>query len=694
MENDNDKIKVQNRLSVKVGILMAVVISILFFSMIFIVTSAVEKKVKGSTYEMARLFTNKSAAEYNNWVNIYVKDLKSFTDADVKENGDVEEIVSWFRSHQKLKDKDFEYVFFFDKSGTSYGGNGQTTDSGVLLNKDYYKAIFTDKKDSFIGQMFKSPNNEYVIPVVKATYDKNGKIIGAFGGALSFETVYDKVISTKVGETGRFFLLEKDGTIIAHPDKSNFMKEIARTPDIDKLLNGNEDNDFFINYGKDEYHAFGSQIPNANWVLMFTMSEDEIVESITYTRNVTIIFGVGIGIVVLLFLILCLNRIFKKVRNIKGLIDTLSSGDADLTVQLPVSQHDEMDSLVKSVNRFIAKFRLIMINVKDNQNELTNAGGVLTNEITSSTASVTQMSGNIKNVNEEVQKQTESVNDSAAAVTQITKSIESLDNMIASQASSVTEASAAVEEMVGNISSVDNSVIKMSEEFSILESDTHKGIEKNALLNKLIEEIANKSSTMVDANQIIQNIASQTNLLAMNAAIEAAHAGEAGKGFSVVSDEIRKLAENSSEQSTKISKELQDMNDSITKVVSESEESEKLFDEVSNRVSKTGVMVTQIKSAMDEQQVGSQQILEALQLMNDSTTEVKGAAGEMKEGNGLIMNDITSLQESMKHISTAIKEIAEGTDEIQNSYTRVNEVTQTFSTSLDKVSNDVNRFKV
>ena len=695
-EQDISKLR-KTSIGRKLGLTLLVAVLFLFSILLFITSRVIQSQTTKSYYEMAHEIVNGRADEINKWIEVYINDLRIYSDADIIKTGDDEQVIEWLHNHQNLRNPDYDYMFFCDAEGTSFRDTGLVGGKGALVERDYYKAMMKEGRDTFVGNVVLSKTSgKYVMPIARAAKDASGKTFGFFVGMLGIKQLTDKVESFQIGETGYFLLTDGTGQIVAHRNSEYVLQKIEIIPEVANLIySGNGKNSYAeLELEGKKNVSFVAPISDTGYSIGYIVSLSQVHTATTQTQKVVVIVGIAVALILAILFILLLNRVLARLKKINVLIRDLSSGDADLTVRLDVHNADEVGELVIGVNMFLEKFHDIMSNIKQSEVELNDAGTVLVNEIENTTSTMTQMAGNINLVNGQVGNQSATVENSTTAITEISKNIEYLDSMIQGQASTVVEASAAVEEMIGNINSVDKSVIKMVEEFTVLELDTKNGIEQNSSVNELIQKISEQSVSMMDANTTIQSIAEQTNLLAMNAAIEAAHAGEAGKGFSVVADEIRKLAETSAEQSNKIGEELSKIQNGIAHVVEASSESEKSFQNVSSRINSTSELITQIRGAMEEQQAGSQQILEALQAMNESTSKVRDAGNEMTRSGETIKGDVTELRDSMSNISSAVSDINEGTHYVNESTGTLRSTSEKLRTAIQKISDDVDLFKV
>jgi methyl-accepting chemotaxis protein len=365
-----------------------------------------------------------------------------------------------------------------------------------------------------------------------------------------------------------------------------------------------------------------------------------------------------------ILIVISSRKVIRPLNLVNESIAHLSSGDADLTMQLPVKGNDEFAEIAANTNKFISMLRNIVIELNSAEGSLASIGQNLNTNAQQSVQATDHIMTNIHEVRQQSEGQATSVENTMNILLRTESGISKLNELVESQAAGITESSAAIEEMLGNISSVTGSVRKMSDSFRELEETVGDGKTKLADVDSKVTEIAEQSKMLLQANTIIAQIASETNLLAMNAAIEAAHAGKAGEGFSVVANEIRKLAETSSQQSKNINSELKFISSSIKDVVSLSKDSQTAFGEIITRLDSTDAIIREIDNAMDEQDKASRQIFGALSNMRNQAGEVSEQSREMNGGIREVGTHMESVSQISNTILNSMDEISSGADQI------------------------------
>jgi methyl-accepting chemotaxis protein len=403
------------------------------------------------------------------------------------------------------------------------------------------------------------------------------------------------------------------------------------------------------------------------------------------------VVSVTLGLVLLLFF---LRQIFSPLKNISAILKEISMGEGDLTKRINADKDDEIGELAGYFNLTLEKIKKLVVAIKEQTIVLSATGNELASSMIQTATAINQITSNIQSIKGSVLNQSSGLAQTNSAMGNVISHINKLNAYVENQSGHVTRSSSAIEQMAANINSVTNTLVNNGGNVKILMEAAEIGRGGLQEVVSDIKEVARESEGLLEINAVMQNIASQTNLLSMNAAIEAAHAGEAGKGFAVVADEIRKLAENSSEQSKTIAVVLKKITEAIGKITSSTDNVLNKFEAIDSGVKTVAEQEENIRAAMEEQSEGSRQMLLSAGGLSEITGEVKNGAAEMFEGSREVIESSANLQKVTEEITGGMNEMAAGAEQINVAVNRVNEMSVRNREGIALLLEEVSRFKV
>ncbi|MGP1367778.1 MAG: methyl-accepting chemotaxis protein [Treponema sp.] len=656
------------------------------------IKTAVDIFMRNAEMSVEMLAENPVLKNADRTIYNYTEEAKTFS-SNTHTGKSEQEILALFDSMTKTH-PEFEVIYMGLKWGSHVSTNRKVSSGYDPRTRPWYKAAEASGGKTIITDAYVSINGKPTITFARMVHSAAGEVIGCVGIDVSLEDLTSIISGIRVGEAGYCMLFQNNGLILADPKHTEFnFKNLHDTGGeafsvIEKLQNDSA----LVDLDGEKCRAYNFPLTAYNWKLCVIIKQNEIL-SLFYSMLKNMIF-ISLILFAICFVIIYLlsSRLKAYFRRINSVFEKIASGD--LTGGLEVKRNDELGSLIENLNKAIENSRSMVGALKNEAEKMEAVSSDLSSNMEETSATVRQINGNVSSVKEKAISQAAGVTETSATVEQITGRLTRLFSDIETQSGHIESSVDAITKIVNDTSDITKTLEQSNELIKNVYAQTKVGKDGAKAANEVAAQISEKSTALFEASQIIQNIAGQTNLLAMNAAIEAAHAGESGKGFAVVASEIRKLAEESNAQGKRIGLVIKETAEIISNLTEMGLKAEQSFIGVYDSVSQISEKEDSIVQAMRGQDTNGRNIIDSIKKINEITSEVKAGASEMLAGGKQIAVEMQRLSEITRDTTGSMNEIASGAGQITYAVEEVNEITRKNKMSIENLASEVRKFKV
>ena len=656
------------------------------------IKTAVDIFMKNAEMSVEMLAENPVLKNADRTIYNYTQEAKTFS-SNTHNGKSEQEILALFDSMTKTH-PEFEVIYMGLQWGSHVSTNRKVSSGYDPRTRPWYKAAEASGGKTIITDAYVSINGKPTITFARMVHSAAGDVIGCVGIDVSLAGLTSIISGIRVGEAGYCMLFQNNGLILADPKHSDFNFNNVRDTGLAafSVIEKLENNSALVDLDGGKCRAYNFSLPSYNWKLCVIVKQNEIL-SLFYSMLKNMIFISLILFAVCFVIVYMLSRSLKSYfKRVSGVFEKIASGD--LTGRLEVKRNDEIGSVIVNLNKALENNRSMVSALKNEAERMEAVSSTLSSNMEETSATVRQINGTVTSVKEKAISQAAGVTETSATVEQITGRLTRLFSDIETQSMHIESSVDSVTRIVNDTSEITKTLEESNELIKNVYAQTKVGKDGAKAANEVVAQISEKSTALFEASQIIQNIAGQTNLLAMNAAIEAAHAGESGKGFAVVASEIRKLAEESNAQGKRIGLVIKETAEIISNLTEMGLKAEQSFIGVYDSVSQISEKEDSIVQAMRGQDTNGKNIIESMKKIHDITSEVKAGASEMLAGGKQIAIEMQKLSEITRDTTGSMNEIASGAGQITYAVEEVNEITRKNKMSIENLVNEVGKFRV
>ena len=417
------------------------------------------------------------------------------------------------------------------------------------------------------------------------------------------------------------------------------------------------------------------------------------VDALQNANYITVFAIALVMIAIIVFVVIALSRwIMDPIKRTFQILEMIAQGD--FTQTFDIKGNDEFAQMMRMLEQTKEAIKGLILAIGEKARMLSKVGIELHDMMTDSVSVIDKINVSTQDMKSKSHNQADGVVKANTVMGQIISSIEKLNGHIERQSDSIGRSSASIEEMIANITSITANLAQNEQDLRRLREASSEGNNSLQKVSSDIQEVSAESEHLLEINKVIQNIASQTNLLAMNAAIEAAHAGDVGRGFAVVADEIRKLAESSNTQAKTVSAVLKNIKDSLSSIGASTLASLKQFEAIDSGFKDVSAQGMEIRNAMEQQDIGNKEVLKAMGESNEITQNVQKYSMEIQDASREVIDEEKNLESLTVAVTGAINEIAAGIININNAVVRTNEISGTNNENIEELLQEIGKFRI
>ena len=498
----------------------------------------------------------------------------------------------------------------------------------------------------------------------------------------------------------RMNLLGEFQSILNNPKTSSDLKNEINDSYLNNILNSKVILDKNYNLNIVKYLLFDNLYIMGAWENIIPYKQNMTFRRTILTASITIYLGVIFFLAIVITLILVFRKSIVSARKVS---DALSEGAGDLTIRLPVINIDETGDLIHSFNRFLDKIQSIITNIKENTYVLT---GNIQNIRSSINIGVSDFETLNKEFKEELINSNKIAESSASAsrvsfmqrtrinavnetIRQLLDNINEISEKMKSQSDAVNRTSVSVQQMMANIVTVSQGSTRANTYSKILDAEARDGGNISESVADSIQGIKDYSKQITNITQVIHNISEQTNLLAMNAAIEAAHAGDYGRGFTVVAEKIRKLAEDTANNSTVINDLIEETIQAIEQTVALVSKSAASSDKILESSVMLSDVISSISMANEELDVGRKDILNNVSNLNIITEAVQELSVRQMQMSSMVSQNIAGVDKLAEDVVNVVNNTENDVKVLLGSIENVAELSNTTVDSMESMDKKI-----